>query len=142
MRDPRMHSTSAFLATHADQDAPGADPLRGREPRHAADQPAGHGARQGRRDDGLGRTVTGEGVTLLSMDLIHTDVPLGTQVGRTSGESIQMRFKDDGWVMVQPCEEGTSSAARQDNAPKAATAHRSAAPRLKASSAERRSNRW
>jgi uncharacterized protein (AIM24 family) len=36
---------------------------------------------------------------------MHTDLSLGTLVGRTSGESVQMRFKGDGWVMVQPYEE-------------------------------------
>jgi uncharacterized protein (AIM24 family) len=36
---------------------------------------------------------------------IHTDVSLGTFIGRTSGESVQMRFKGEGWVMVQPYEE-------------------------------------
>jgi uncharacterized protein (AIM24 family) len=36
---------------------------------------------------------------------IHTDISLGTLVGRGSGESVQMRFKGDGWVMVQPYEE-------------------------------------
>ncbi len=36
---------------------------------------------------------------------IHTDVSLGALVGRTSGESVQMRFKGEGWVMVQPYEE-------------------------------------
>lgn len=36
---------------------------------------------------------------------IHTDISLGTLVGRTSGESVQMRFKGEGWVMVQPYEE-------------------------------------
>jgi uncharacterized protein (AIM24 family) len=36
---------------------------------------------------------------------IHTNLSLGALVGRTSGESVQMRFAGSGWVMVQPCEE-------------------------------------
>jgi uncharacterized protein (AIM24 family) len=36
---------------------------------------------------------------------IHTDLSLGALVGRTSGESVQMRFRGEGWVMVQPYEE-------------------------------------
>jgi uncharacterized protein (AIM24 family) len=40
---------------------------------------------------------------------IHTDISLGTLVGRGSGEAVQMRFTaprgGDGWVMVQPYEE-------------------------------------
>jgi uncharacterized protein (AIM24 family) len=36
---------------------------------------------------------------------MHTDISLGTLVGRGSGEAVQMRFKGDGWVMVQPYEE-------------------------------------
>jgi uncharacterized protein (AIM24 family) len=43
---------------------------------------------------------------------MHTDMSLGMLVGRTSGESVQMRFKGDGWVMVQPYEEGPVLAAR------------------------------
>jgi uncharacterized protein (AIM24 family) len=43
---------------------------------------------------------------------IHTDISLGTLVGRTSGESVQMRFKGEGWVMVQPYEEGPVLAGR------------------------------
>jgi uncharacterized protein (AIM24 family) len=43
---------------------------------------------------------------------IHTDISLGTLVGRGSGESVQMRFKGDGWVMVQPYEEGPVLASR------------------------------
>lgn len=36
-----------------------------------------------------------------------TDMSLGTLVGRGSGESLQMRFGgSDGWVLVQPYEEG------------------------------------
>ena len=40
----------------------------------------------------------------LSPDM-HTDFGLGALVGRTSGESVQLRFKGPGWVMVQPYEE-------------------------------------
>ena len=36
---------------------------------------------------------------------IATDVSLGTLFGRTSGESIQMKFSGNGWVVVQPYEE-------------------------------------
>ncbi|MEB1529067.1 AIM24 family protein [Xanthomonas sp. WHRI 7945] len=36
---------------------------------------------------------------------IITDVSLGTLFGRGSGESIQLRFAGDGWVVVQPYEE-------------------------------------
>jgi uncharacterized protein (AIM24 family) len=36
---------------------------------------------------------------------MQTDISLGTLVGRGSGEAVQMRFKGDGWVMVQPYEE-------------------------------------
>lgn len=36
---------------------------------------------------------------------IITDVSLGTLLGRTSGETIQMRFAGEGWVVVQPYEE-------------------------------------
>jgi uncharacterized protein (AIM24 family) len=36
---------------------------------------------------------------------MHTNLSLGALVGRTSGESVQMRFAGDGWVMVQPYEE-------------------------------------
>lgn len=42
---------------------------------------------------------------------IHTDLSLGTLVGRGSGEAMQMRFKGDGWVMVQPYEESAVVAA-------------------------------
>lgn len=34
-----------------------------------------------------------------------TDISLGTLIGRTSGESVQMKFVGDGWVVVQPFEE-------------------------------------
>jgi uncharacterized protein (AIM24 family) len=43
---------------------------------------------------------------------IHTDISLGTLVGRSSGESVQMRFKGEGWVMVQPYEETAVVAGR------------------------------
>jgi uncharacterized protein (AIM24 family) len=36
---------------------------------------------------------------------IITDISLGTLLGRGSGESIQLRFAGDGWVVVQPYEE-------------------------------------
>ncbi|UYB51881.1 AIM24 family protein [Xanthomonas sp. AM6] len=36
---------------------------------------------------------------------IVADVSLGTLLGRGSGESIQLRFAGDGWVVVQPYEE-------------------------------------
>jgi uncharacterized protein (AIM24 family) len=43
---------------------------------------------------------------------MHTDLSLGALVGRTSGESVQMRFKGEGWVMVQPYEERPAVQAR------------------------------
>lgn len=33
------------------------------------------------------------------------DLSLGAFVGRTSGETVQMKFSGHGWVVVQPCEE-------------------------------------
>lgn len=36
---------------------------------------------------------------------IATDISLKTLVGRGSGESIQMKFQGEGWVVVQPYEE-------------------------------------
>jgi uncharacterized protein (AIM24 family) len=36
---------------------------------------------------------------------IVTDISLGTLLGRGSGESVQLRFAGDGWVVVQPYEE-------------------------------------
>lgn len=36
---------------------------------------------------------------------IVTDISLGTLLGRTSGESVQMKFSGKGWVVVQPYEE-------------------------------------
>ena len=34
-----------------------------------------------------------------------TDISLGTLLGRGSGESIQLKFSGEGWVVVQPYEE-------------------------------------
>ena len=34
-----------------------------------------------------------------------TDIQLGTVWGRGSGESVQMKFQGEGWVVVQPYEE-------------------------------------
>jgi uncharacterized protein (AIM24 family) len=34
-----------------------------------------------------------------------TDITIGTLLGRSSGESVQMKFQGDGWVVVQPYEE-------------------------------------
>jgi len=36
---------------------------------------------------------------------VVTDISLGTLFGRGSGESIQLKFAGDGWVVVQPYEE-------------------------------------
>jgi len=36
---------------------------------------------------------------------IKTDISLKTLIGRGSGESFQMKFEGDGWVLVQPYEE-------------------------------------
>nr|WP_238380678.1 AIM24 family protein [Methanolobus vulcani] len=36
---------------------------------------------------------------------IKTDISLKTLVGRSSGESIQMAFKGEGFVVIQPYEE-------------------------------------
>jgi len=36
---------------------------------------------------------------------LHTDISLKTLVGRSSGESLQMAFKGEGFVVVQPYEE-------------------------------------
>lgn len=36
---------------------------------------------------------------------LKTDVSLKTLVGRGSGESMQMQFDGNGWVIIQPCEE-------------------------------------
>ncbi len=40
----------------------------------------------------------------LSPDM-RTDISLGTLFGRASGESVQMKFSGEGWVLVQPYEE-------------------------------------
>lgn len=34
-----------------------------------------------------------------------TDISIGTLLGRSSGESVQMKFAGDGWIVVQPYEE-------------------------------------
>ena len=39
-----------------------------------------------------------------------TDVSIGTLFGRGSGESLQMRFAGEGWVVVQPYEEASFQA--------------------------------
>lgn len=39
-----------------------------------------------------------------------TDITLGTLFGRGSGESVQMKFQGDGWVVVQPYEEMSARA--------------------------------
>ena len=36
---------------------------------------------------------------------IVTNISLGSLLGRGSGESIQLKFAGDGWVVVQPYEE-------------------------------------
>ena len=36
---------------------------------------------------------------------IKTDVAMRSLIGRTSGESLQMRFEGDGFVIIQPYEE-------------------------------------
>jgi uncharacterized protein (AIM24 family) len=36
---------------------------------------------------------------------IITDISVGTLLGRGSGESVQLRFAGEGWVVVQPYEE-------------------------------------
>jgi uncharacterized protein (AIM24 family) len=40
----------------------------------------------------------------LSPDMV-TDISLGTLFGRGSGESVQLKFAGQGWVVVQPYEE-------------------------------------
>jgi uncharacterized protein (AIM24 family) len=35
----------------------------------------------------------------------HTDISIGTFFGRGSGESFQLKFEGDGWVVMQPYEE-------------------------------------
>ena len=41
-----------------------------------------------------------------------TDISLRTLIGRTSGESVQMAFSGDGFVVVQPYEERPFQARR------------------------------
>jgi uncharacterized protein (AIM24 family) len=36
---------------------------------------------------------------------VRADLSFGSFVGRTSGESVQMKFEGEGWVLVQPYEE-------------------------------------
>lgn len=36
---------------------------------------------------------------------MKTDISLKTFIGRGSGESFQMKFEGEGWVIIQPCEE-------------------------------------
>jgi uncharacterized protein (AIM24 family) len=43
---------------------------------------------------------------------IKTDIGLKTFIGRTSGESLQMAFEGQGWLLVQPSEGTASPAAR------------------------------
>jgi uncharacterized protein (AIM24 family) len=42
---------------------------------------------------------------------VKTDVKLKTLIGRGSGESIQMQFSGNGWVLVQPSEGRVTSGA-------------------------------
>jgi uncharacterized protein (AIM24 family) len=44
---------------------------------------------------------------------IKTDVNLKTLIGRGSGESVQMSFAGQGWVLVQPSEGRVQAAAGQ-----------------------------
>jgi uncharacterized protein (AIM24 family) len=39
------------------------------------------------------------------MPTFQTDITLKTLLGRGSGESIQMKFEGDGFVVIQPFEE-------------------------------------
>ena len=43
---------------------------------------------------------------------VKTDITLGTLLGRGSGESIQLKFHGEGWVVVQPYEEVVFQARR------------------------------
>jgi len=43
---------------------------------------------------------------------IKTDVGLKTLIGRTSGESLQMSFEGQGWLLIQPSEGVVSAAVR------------------------------
>jgi len=47
------------------------------------------------------------------MPEFKTDISLKTFVGRGSGESIQMKFEGDGFVVIQPCEEATAQASSE-----------------------------
>ena len=42
---------------------------------------------------------------------IKTDVGLKTLIGRTSGETLQMAFEGEGWVLIQPSEGAVGRAA-------------------------------
>ncbi len=42
---------------------------------------------------------------------LKTDISFKTLLGRGSGESIQMKFQGDGFVVIQPCEESYFQAA-------------------------------
>jgi uncharacterized protein (AIM24 family) len=44
---------------------------------------------------------------------MHADISLGAVFGRTSGESVQMKFQGEGWVMVQPFEEAPALPAQR-----------------------------
>jgi uncharacterized protein (AIM24 family) len=43
---------------------------------------------------------------------VKTDMGLKTLIGRTSGESLQMAFEGEGWVLVQPSEGAVGGAGR------------------------------
>ncbi len=43
---------------------------------------------------------------------MHTDISLKTFLGRGSGESFQLKFEGDGWVLLQPYEEVYFQASR------------------------------
>ena len=45
------------------------------------------------------------GISRYSLTEIKTDISFKTFLGRGSGESIQMRFQGDGFVVIQPYEE-------------------------------------
>lgn len=47
---------------------------------------------------------------------IKTDISFKTLLGRGSGESIQLKFQGNGWVVLQPFEEGAISAASSGGA--------------------------
>jgi uncharacterized protein (AIM24 family) len=46
---------------------------------------------------------------------IKTDVNLKTLIGRGSGESVQMAFSGEGWVLVQPSEGRIAGALAQSS---------------------------